>query len=133
MRSDPVLLSRLQARVLLSEIKRTSTFRGWWLYACAVMANHVHVVVGVPGDPDPSALLRELKGYGSRPLNQGWGGGTRRRWWTRSGSCRLLRGEPHVMAAVRYVRDQKRPLAMWAPTDLEDWRRPPPPLLSPRR
>ena len=37
------------------------------------MADHVHLVVGVPGDPDPHAMLRDFKAYGSRALSAGFG------------------------------------------------------------
>ena len=120
MLTPSVRLSGPQAHALVEQFRRTASTRRWTLYARVVMANHVHVVVGVPGDPDPSWVMRDLKSYGSRSLNERWGGGTPRRWWTRSGSQRLLRGEPHVVAAVRYVRGQYRPLALWIAAD-RDW------------
>ena len=48
------------------------------------MANHVHVVVGVPGDPEPERLLADFKAWGTRRLNRGWG--RREHWWTQGGS-----------------------------------------------
>lgn len=54
------------------------------------MANHVHLIVGVPGDPDPATLLRDFKSYASRALNLNSGdsrppSGT---WWTEQGAKR---------------------------------------------
>jgi REP element-mobilizing transposase RayT len=91
----------------------TTAHRGWRLCAAAVMATHVHLVIGVPGDPEPESLLRDYKRYGSRRLNANWpkpSGGT---WWTESGSKRKLPDEDAVIAAVRYVRNQQFPLVVW--------------------
>ena len=63
---DPVRLTRAQAEVVRRQFEETARYRGWQLLAGAIMANHVHLVVGVPGDPDPSALLRDFKSYASR-------------------------------------------------------------------
>src|SRR5262245_30707795 len=43
----PVWLTAEQARVVAEQFRATARFRGWQLLACAVMANHVHLVVGV--------------------------------------------------------------------------------------
>lgn len=80
--------------------------------AAAVMSNHVHVVVGVPGDPDPATLLRDFKRSSSAALNRTQAV-PRRAWWTRSGSRRRLNAEPNVIAAMRYVRNQYRPLVTY--------------------
>jgi REP element-mobilizing transposase RayT len=82
------------------------------------MANHVHLVVGVPGDPDPARLLQAFKAYASRALNRDAGG--ERRWWTESGSRRILRGSDAVVAAVRYVMGQEYPLVLWSASDADD-------------
>jgi REP element-mobilizing transposase RayT len=81
------------------------------------MANHVHLVVAVPGDPDPTKLLGDFKAYGSRALSARWGkpaGG----WWTYGGSKRKLPDGPAVGAAVGYVRRQPDPLAAWAEKEM---------------
>jgi len=72
--SDPVWLSQPQAEALLDQFRETAAYRRWRLLAAAVMRNHVHLLVGVPGDPDPDVLLRDFKSYGSRRLNQSAGG-----------------------------------------------------------
>ena len=112
MRAGPVLLNQRQAGLLLPQFHETARYRGWSLPAVAIMRNHVHVVVGVNGDPEPSTLLRDLKSYGSRALNADRGGAPRR-WWTASGSHRRLADEAAVVAAMRYVRDQVAPLVVW--------------------
>jgi REP element-mobilizing transposase RayT len=73
------------------------------------MRNHVHVVLGVPGDPEPDTLLRDLKSYASRALGARASG----KWWTRSGSRRKLPDDAAVAAAIKYVRRQKFALAVW--------------------
>lgn len=112
MKDTPVLLSLAQARALKTDFERTATFRGWTILAGAVMRNHVHLVVGVIGDPQPSNIIRDFKRRGSRALNE-LNEHDRRRWWTRGGSTRRLQREANVLAAVRYVREQWRPLSTW--------------------
>jgi hypothetical protein len=70
MAGPSVLLSSDHAQPLLSQFLETAQYRAWEIYAAAVMRNHVHMVVGVPGDPEPDSLLRDFKSYGSRRLNQ---------------------------------------------------------------
>jgi hypothetical protein len=77
------------------------------------MANHVHIVLGVPGDPDPEDLLRDFKAYGSRALNKRWPRPESDTWWTESGSKRKLPNETAVLAAIRYVIEQEHPLLVW--------------------
>ena len=121
MTQPPVRLSQPQAETVFAQLRETAMFRGWELYACAVMSNHVHVVVGVPGDPDPATILRDFKGYAGRALGQQWGTrGTGWRWWSRSGSRRRLRTQEHVIATIDYVRHQYRPLVVWA-VDTSGW------------
>ena len=88
--------------------------------AIAIMANHVHLVVGVPGDPPPEKILGDFKRYASRALNRREGkcgdgerGASAPRWWTESGSKRKLPDENAVLAAVRYVVEQEYPLLIW--------------------
>ncbi len=66
MQGDPVLLNGKQAEGLLAQFHETASYRNWSIDAVAVMANHVHIVFGVTGDPDPSDVLRDWKSYGSR-------------------------------------------------------------------
>jgi REP element-mobilizing transposase RayT len=113
----PLLLTAEQGEALLSQFRETAGHRGWALLAAAVMANHVHVVLGVPGDPEPSDLLRDFKSYGSRPLNRLWGKPPSGTWWTEGGSRRKLPDRGAVFNAVRYVRDQYKPLVVWLNTD----------------
>jgi REP element-mobilizing transposase RayT len=120
MRGQPVWLTPPQANTFLGEAQRTAVFRAWRLLAAAVMANHVHLVVGVPDDLPGERLLQEFKSYGSRVLNQQYGRPESGTWWTKSGSTRFLPNERAVAAAVEYVRRQQRPLALWIAGDLEN-------------
>jgi REP element-mobilizing transposase RayT len=96
---QPAWLTRAQAVVVLQALQETARHRSCVLLAAAVMANHVHIVVGVNGDPDPARLLADFKAYATRRLNQF----ERRTWWTESGSRRKLSDESAIRAAVRYV------------------------------
>jgi REP element-mobilizing transposase RayT len=110
---QPIRLTEDQATIVLAQFQETASFRGWNLLAVAIMSNHVHLVVGVPGDPDPAELLRDFKSYASRALNKQFGKPASERWWTESGSRRKLSDESAVTAAVRYVLDQQHPLVTW--------------------
>lgn len=112
---DSILLSEDQAAVLLRQFKETADHRGWQLMAVSIMANHFHVVLRVPDDPEPRKLLADLKAYGSRALNREFGRPTNGTWWTTNGSKRKLPDERAVASAVNYVlHKQPRPLVTWS-------------------
>jgi REP element-mobilizing transposase RayT len=126
LRGPPVMLRREHAEELLRQFAETARRRGWRLRAVAVMSNHVHIVVGVPGDPDPERILADFKSYGSRSLNRRWGKRPSATWWTESGSKRPLKRELAVVGAIEYVKRQEYPLALWSWED-----GPPPGMPSP--
>ncbi len=113
MRGPPVYLIGDQAPPLLAQFQETAAHRGWLLLAVAIMSNHVHIVVGVPGDPNPADILRDFKSYGSGALNRRWRKPASGTWWTESGSRRKLSTPEAVARAIRYVRDQEHPLLVW--------------------
>ena len=113
MLGPPVYLSEDLADWLLGQFHETANHRGWQLQVVGIMRNHVHVVLGVPGDPDPENLLRDLKSYGSRKLNRCTTRPQSGTWWTESGSKRKLADETSIRDAVLYVRDQPWPLSIW--------------------
>ena len=117
LKCPPIYLTPEHADLLLPQFHETVAYRGWTLLAVAVMSNHAHLVVGVPGDPDPSDVLGDLKGYASRPLNRRWGKPASGTWWTEGGSKRRKRDEAAILAAVCYVRDQENPLLVWLNED----------------
>src|SRR5690348_3503186 len=51
---QPVWLTAEQASLVARQLQETAEYRGWTLLAYAIMANHIHLVVGVPADPDPA-------------------------------------------------------------------------------
>jgi REP element-mobilizing transposase RayT len=107
LKEPPVCLTTEQAMAVSDQFRETARYRGWILAALAVMSDHVHLVVLVPGDPEPESLLHAFKSYGSRRLNRAFG---KHEWWTASGSTRKLPDEHAIRAAVCYVRDQAQPL-----------------------
>ena len=109
----PADQARLLCRFVRAYLERVATHRGWLLLSAAVMANHVHLVVGVVGDPDPETLLRDFKAYASRALNRRWPKPAAGTWWTESGSKRKKADDAAARGAVEYVRDQPNPLAVW--------------------
>jgi REP element-mobilizing transposase RayT len=112
LKCPPIYLHADQAAALLDQFQETARYRSWLLTAAAIMRNHVHLVVGVPGDPDPSDLLGDLKSYGSRALNRRWGKPASGTWWTEAGSKRKLPNEAAVLGAIQYVRGQANPLVV---------------------
>jgi len=108
---DAVWLDLAQARAVADQLRETAAHRGWWILALAVMANHVHLVVGVPGDPDPEKLRGDFKSWATRRLKDGWPG--RDNWWTKGGSDRPKKTPEAIRAAVVYVRDQPNALVVW--------------------
>ena len=73
LKGPPIYLSRDQGDALCAQLRETATFRGWLLCGVAIMANHVHLVVAVPGDPEPEKVIGDFKSYGSRALSRRWG------------------------------------------------------------
>jgi hypothetical protein len=111
----PVLLTPEHAGVVLLELLRTCEYRGWQPVALAVLPDHVHVVFGVPGDPEPECLLREIKAYSTRALNRTVP--KPQRWWVTGGSTRAVKGEESLRAVVCYINDQDSPLVLWLSAD----------------
>ena len=113
MKAAPVVLNIDQAEALFDQFQETTAHRRWLLVAIGIMHTHLHLVVGVPGDPDPDKILSDCKAYGSRRLNQV--GPSRRdgTWWTTGGSKRKLADCHSVEATVSYIRQQPNPLLIW--------------------
>ncbi|MGH7199139.1 MAG: transposase [Planctomycetaceae bacterium] len=117
MKSAPIRLTSTQAIAVSQQIAETCAWRGWTLLAVAVMANHAHAVIGVPGDPEPSTILRDLKSYASRRLNAEHSKPANGTWWTQSGSKRKLPDGAAVVAAIHYIRQQQHALSVWTHDD----------------
>jgi len=116
----PLVYLRLpHAQALFAQFQETAAHRVWTPIATAIMRAHIHLFVGVPGDPDPEELLRDFKAYGSRALNRQFSRPKSGTWWTESGSKRLKRTEEAIVKAVRYVAGQENPLLVWVQPD---WR-----------
>ncbi len=115
-KGQPIELALEHAEVLLGQFQETAEFRGWDLLAVAIMFNHFHIVVGVPGDPKPAKILGDFKSWATRTLSQRVGAFPSETWWTERGSKRKLPDEAAIAAAVHYVlHDQFRPLITWSP------------------
>jgi REP element-mobilizing transposase RayT len=116
MKGPPIILTSDQASALFEQLQETARFRGWELRAVAIMHNHVHIVVGVNGDPDPSKNLGDFKSWGTRKLSERFGAPPSKTWWTERGSKRKLQDETAISAASRYVIfEQPSPLLTWSP------------------
>lgn len=117
LKSPPVSLNNLQARELLEQFQETSRIRGWLAIAIGIMRTHIHVVIGVPGDPKPETILGNFKAYGSRRLNKKWPKPASDTWWTTRGSTRKLSNHQSIEAVVNYIVRQPNPLLIWTRED----------------
>jgi hypothetical protein len=114
MRGPPCYLSREQAEVVLAQFQETAKYRNWTLRAVAIMNNHFHIVVQVPGDPEPRKILADFKAYATRILNRRFGKPLSETWWTDKGSKRKLPDSRALAAADNYVLfKQPHPLVVW--------------------
>ena len=117
-KAPPVLLTLENASVLARQFRETAEHRGWRVLALAIMFNHFHVVLSVDDDPDPRKVLADLKAYGTRALNRGFGPPPSETWWSTKGSKRKLPDEKAIESAINYVLNkQPNPLVTWAPPD----------------
>lgn len=110
---NPVQLTQENAHVIKNQLKETARVRGWQILAGAILWNHIHLVVGVVGDPDSVSLLRDFKSYASRALNDQFERPKSRTWWTQQGSRRKIRDWENLETVLRYVREQANPIEVW--------------------
>jgi REP element-mobilizing transposase RayT len=116
MKGPPIRLEIAHANALLVQFQETAGIRGWELRAVAIMFNHFHIVVGVPGDPEPSKILGDFKAWATRCLSKQFGAPASETWWTERGSKRKLRNDEAVIGAIQYVLyEQPNPLLRWSP------------------
>ncbi len=113
MKGPPIFLDLEQAKVLFDQFHETANHRSWYLDSIAIMANHIHIVVTIDGDPEPETLLRDFKSYGSRSLTRLGAKPTSGTWWTTGGSKRKLPDENARQAANEYVKNQEFSLVIW--------------------
>lgn len=115
MLDEPFRLNEEQARVMIEQFQETSRIRGFELCAASVMFNHTHLLVGVPGDPDPHHLLELYKSWATRAMKKRWQLPKSGRFFTAKGSVRKKEGEEAVRLSVIYVAcKQPNPLAVHA-------------------
>jgi len=127
MSGSPVKLERPEAEAMIAQYRETARIRKWSLEAASVMYNHTHVVVGVPGDPDPKWILDTFKSWATRAVKKLRPLPPNGTYWTVNGSKRKLPDERAIQAAVIYVvKKQPDPLAViYAPIwqgILDAWR-----------
>jgi REP element-mobilizing transposase RayT len=118
MKGPPVCLDRTTADTLIKQFQETARIRGWELEAASVMHNHMHLVVGVDGDPDPQSILETFKSWATRAIKKVRPLPPNGTFWTAKGSKRKRPDDSSFRNAVIYVvRTQPDPLAVcYAPT-----------------
>jgi hypothetical protein len=116
LKCPPIKLTVTHAEALLAQLQETAGKRQWQLLAIAIMYNHFHIVVGVPGDPSPSKILGDFKSWGTRKLTERFGAPASETWWSARGSKRKLPGELAIVGAMHYVLyEQPQPLVTFSP------------------
>jgi REP element-mobilizing transposase RayT len=117
MKGEPVALDRPEASAMIEQFQETARIRNWLLEAASVMFNHAHLVVGVPGDPEPDRVRETFKSWATRAVKRLRPVPPNGTFWTAKGSNPKLPDAAAVRAAVVYVaRKQPNPLAtVWAP------------------
>ncbi len=113
LKGPPIVFQRRHAEALALQLQETARYRTWELLAFAIVTNHVHMMLGVPGDPEPETLLRDLKSYGSRALNQSFGRPLSETWWTENGSTRVRKSRRSILVGIRYILKQQGALVTW--------------------
>ena len=113
LQQPPIRIQRVHAECLLQQFQETARYRNWSLLVVAIMANHVHWVIGLDESDHGSLALQSLKSYGSRVLNQQFGPQKCGTWWTSKGSARALPDDDAVHGAVEYTLNQEYPLLIW--------------------
>ncbi len=120
LKCPPIHLTLEQAQVLLQQFRETAIHRRWEILAIAIMYNHFHIVVGVPGDPSPAKILGDFKAWGTRTLSARFGEPPSKTWWTERGSKRKLDSQQAIGGGVDYVLyRQPSPLVVWSPASVE--------------
>ena len=112
----------IRVRRIAEQLHETARHRSRQIDALAVQMNHIHLVFGTVGDPDPDTMLGDWKAYCSRALNRmiGWTPPDPRPvWWERDGSKRVCPTSQARANRIRYVRDQEKPLVVWLSTEAE--------------
>jgi REP element-mobilizing transposase RayT len=113
MLDDPFHLSEQQANTLISQFQETSRIRKYELCTASIMYNHMHLLIGVPGDPDPHRLRELFKSWATRALLKQWKLPKSGEFWTAKGSVRKKEGDAIPTAAIYVARKQPNPLATY--------------------
>ena len=113
LKGPPILLNKPQAVCLFEQLQETARIRNWTLLGVSISPTHVHLLVGVPDDPDPEKILGDLKAWGTRALNIRWGKPPSETWWTQGGSKRKKSTPEAIQAALRYISEQKGAWIIW--------------------
>jgi REP element-mobilizing transposase RayT len=98
---EPVLLNRVQRKVVQDSIKEVCQHRNYNLYAANVRSNHAHSVIGAQAKPERIADTR--KAYATLRLRELGLIGPQIQVWARGRSRKYLWKTRHVDAAIDYV------------------------------
>lgn len=112
-RGAPIFLIQEQADAVKQQLTETARHRHWQICVGAILSNHLHLLVGVMDDPDPSILLRDFKSYASRCLNRLSGKPVSGTWWTEQGSKRKVKDASHFENVRSYILRQANPFVVW--------------------
>jgi REP element-mobilizing transposase RayT len=100
--APPMVFDDAMRQTVETAIRDHADIRQWHLHALAVRTNHVHVVVGAPGQT-PETVMEEFKSWGTRRLRRAELVGPKARVWADHGSTRYLWEPEDIIKAVDYV------------------------------
>ena len=105
-----VLLDASQGRIVESEIRRLSDFRGWKLWQANARTNHVHVVVTALGFGG-ATVRDQIKANCTRALRESSSVFVDRPVWSVGGDWKCINSEDDLAQVILYagdVQDRKR-------------------------
>jgi REP element-mobilizing transposase RayT len=126
LRYPPVTITGEQAVAVVAGFRRACEEAGYRIHACAVLPEHVHLVVGVH-TRDIRTIIGHMKSRATRALKErGLWANDNRPLWSAHGWNAWLEDEGSVQRAIEYVeqnplKEGKRPQrwSIVAPFDLE--------------
>ncbi len=102
LKSEPVILSAAQRKVVNAAVREVCEYKQWFLHALNVRTNHGHTVVSI-GEASSKAALNAFKAYATRHLR------SKGLWtyshspWADKGSRRRIWNQESLHRAIDYV------------------------------
>lgn len=100
-RRQPVFGEATNARFLVEALDFVREQGSIYLLAYAILPDHVHLLVAPRGDTSISDVMKSMKNFSARQINES--NGRREPVWQRSFYDRVIRDETQLATAVEYI------------------------------